>query len=157
MSDSATYALNPYSPNRQALRLFNQAQTHGWLHRLWAWLRRRSFRLQDFDELLAHSELEHSRYAGLQTVDIDDIRGTQGKADAFDAEFNPIRETTRSRWIGVAIEKMGGRDLPPVDLVKVNDVYYVRDGHHRISVARNLGQSFVEAEVIEMQMRQCCR
>ncbi len=49
----------------------------------------------------------------------------------------------------IAIARLTGETLPPVDLVKVGDFYFVRDGHHRISVARALGQQFVDAIVVK--------
>lgn len=134
----------------QAVTMFWEARQHGWLHKLWAFITRRTFRLLELEDTLRKTWLKESHYAGVKTVDIQQIRGTQGKGDAFDAEFNPIKETSRSRWIGIALQKLRGNDLPPVDLVEVNGVYYVRDGHHRISVARTLGQQFIEAEVTKL-------
>ena len=142
------------TPDRFAISMFWQAAFQGWLHKIWAIITRRTSRLLELEDTLCCSALENSHYAGLKTVDINHIRGTQGKADAFDAEFNPIAETTRSRWVGIALQKLRGRELPPVELVKVGDIYYVRDGHHRISVAHSLGQQFIEAEVTVIRLRQ---
>jgi hypothetical protein len=132
------------------IKLFWEATFHGFLHQLWAWLTRSCFCLVDLDDVLERATIQASHYAGIKTVNINCIRGTQGKGDDFDAEFNPINERTRSRWLGIALEKLRGRDLPPVELVQVEDIYYVRDGHHRISVSRTLGQQFIEAEVTVM-------
>jgi hypothetical protein len=110
--------------------------------------------LIDLDDVLGQATIQSSHYAGLRTVNINNIRGTQGKSDDFDADFSPINERTRSRWLGIALEKLRGHDLPPVELVLVDDVYYVRDGHHRISVSRTLGQQFIEAEVTVMLLNQ---
>jgi hypothetical protein len=135
------------------MTLFRQAAYHGKLHQVLARLTRRCFCLRDLDETLKESEIEGSHYVGLKTVKIDRIRGTQGKADAFDAEFNPIQKTSCARWLDIAREKLRGHDMPPVELVQVGDIYYVRDGHHRISVSRTLGQSFIDAEVTVMQLQ----
>lgn len=143
MTNATTSQIN----TGQAVTLYWEARQHGWLHKLWALITRRTFRLLELEETLRQSQLSDSHYAGMKTVDIHRIAGTQGKADAFDAEFNPIKENTRTRWINIMLEKLRGKDLPPVDLVEVNGVYYVRDGHHRISVARTLGQQFIDAEV----------
>jgi hypothetical protein len=141
-------------PAGKPLTLFQETFTHGWFHRLWAKLTRRCFCLLDLDQTLEISPVESSSYAGLKTVRIDRIQGTQGKVDEFDAEFNPTQERSRSRWMGVALEKLRGRDLPPVDLVQVGEVYYVRDGHHRISVSRAMGQSFIDAEVTILRLHE---
>lgn len=148
-----TYPVQP-TLDRFAISMFWQATFQGWLHKIWAMITRRTSRLLELEDTLCCSSLENSHYAGLKTVDINHIRGTQGKADAFDAEFNPIAETTRSRWVGIALQKLRGRELPPVELVKVGDIYFVRDGHHRISVAHMLGQQFIEAEVTVIRLRQ---
>ena len=141
-------------PVEKPLVMFNQAFQHGWFRRLWARLTRSCFCLQDLAETLETCPVAASHYAGIKTVNIDRIHGTLGKADEFDAEFNPIQERSRTRWMGIALEKLRGRDLPPVELVQVDDTYYVRDGHHRISVSRALGQNFIEAEVTIMRLQQ---
>src|SRR5512134_2610297 len=115
----------------QPLTMFREMFAHGAFHRLWAKLTGRGFRLLDLDETLKDHPLEASHYAGIKAVSIDRIRGTQGKAGEFDADFNPTQERSRTRWIGIVLEKLRGHDLPPVDLVQVGDTYYVRDGHHR--------------------------
>jgi hypothetical protein len=90
--------------------------------------------------------------AGLRTVPIDQIRGSEGRASDFDRDFNPLQERTRDRWVSIATTREQGRVLPPVDLVRVEETYFVRDGHHRISVARALGERAVEARVVVWQV-----
>ena len=141
-------------PTGMPLSMFRYAIFHSRLHQLWARLTRRCFCLRDLDEQLECSQVEASHYAGIKTVSIDRIQGTQGKADEFDAEFNPTQERSRNRWISIALEKLHGRDLPPVELVQIDNTYYVRDGHHRISVSRSMGQSFIDAEVTIMRLHQ---
>lgn len=136
------------------LTMFRAMFAHGSLHRLWAILTRQCFGLFDLEETLKDHPVEASHYAGIKTVSIDHIRGTQGKTNEFDAEFNPTQERSRTRWMGIALEKLRGRDLPPVDLIQIGDIYYVRDGHHRISVSRAMGQAYIDAEVTIMQLRQ---
>jgi hypothetical protein len=130
--------VNQY-PTDQAVALFRQTALRGWFHRLWAWLTHRTPRLLNLDETLCCTDVENSHYKGVQTISIDSIRGTEGKADAFDEKFHPIQEASRGRWLSIAREKLRGHNLPPVELVDVDGIYYVRDGHHRISVARSLG------------------
>lgn len=136
------------------LALFRGAFLHGCLHQLLARLTGHCFCLEDLDESLVDACLEGSHYAGVKSVPIDQIKGTEGKAADFDAEFNPIQERTRARWLEIAVQKLRGRDLPPVELLEIGGIYYVRDGHHRISVSHSLGQQYVDAEVTVMQIRQ---
>lgn len=138
--------------NRAAL-LFANANTHGKLHSFWSRLTRRCFSLLNLEHTLNRVEVKSSFYAGVRSVEIHKIRGTEGKSGEFDAEFNPIQDRSSDRWVSIAVERMRGRDLPPVKLVKLGEDFYVRDGHHRISVARALGQAFIDAEVIVMKTR----
>lgn len=137
----------------EALHKFSQVSFSAKMHQLWAKFTHRCFCLLNLDDETKRNQLASSHYAGVKNVDINRIRGTLSKANEFDAEFNPIQARSRDRWINIAIEKMGGRELPPVELVKVGDIYYVRDGHHRISVSRSMGQSFIDAEITEMQLQ----
>jgi len=137
----------------RAATLFTSANTHAKLHSIWSKFVRRCYCLLQLEEQLGRMELESSFYAGVRPIEIDRIRGTEGKGAEFDAEFNPTQDRSNDRWVGIAVERMRGRDLPPVKLVKVGDDFYVRDGHHRISVARALGQAYIDAEVVVMKMR----
>ncbi len=140
-------------PTGKPLVMFNQALQRGSLHRFWANLTCKCLCLLDLEEIMQCSPTESSHYEGIKTVSIDRIRGTLGKTAEFDSEFNPVKERSRTRWMGVAMQKLRGRDLPPVDLIKVDDIYYIRDGHHRVSVSRVMGQSFVDAEVTVINLR----
>jgi hypothetical protein len=135
-----------------SLTMFNQSLQKGWLRRSWAMVTRRCLCLVDLDELLKCCPMERSHYTGQKTINIDSIRGTQGKADEFDSGFFPTQARSRARWMGIALEKLCGRELPPVDLIQIGDSYYVRDGHHRISVSRAMGQDFIDAEITVMEL-----
>jgi uncharacterized ParB-like nuclease family protein len=95
------------------------------------------------------------RFLGLQTVSLCQIRGSENRTHDFDIDFLPIREHIDQRWIGLAAAVLRDVRMPPVELLRstVNGrtVYFVRDGHHRISVARALGQMDIEALVTEWE------
>jgi hypothetical protein len=74
------------------------------------------------------------------------------RTSAIDRDFNPLQDHHRGRWPRVAAARDQDKVLPPVVLVQVGKVYFVRDGHHRISVARALGQLDIEAEVTIWQV-----
>lgn len=130
---------------RQAHDHFERAHQRAWLRRLWNKLTRRSNQLLSLNDFALN--IKSSHYAGLRAVSIDDIRGTEGRVDDFDAAFDPLNERTRDRWQGIYAARAQYNDLPPVELIQVGRVYFVRDGHHRISVARDLGGQAVDAEV----------
>jgi hypothetical protein len=87
---------------------------------------------------------------GHQIVPVDHIIGSEGRYSDFDRRFLPRNEAVEHRWR--SIERAMDRliDLPPVDLWKISDIYFVRDGNHRVSVARWMGQQHIDAIVTEM-------
>jgi len=91
------------------------------------------------------------RRAGAQSISIAQIRGSEGRCQGFDAQFAPLHLQDRRRWVALCYAWLSGVKLPPVELIQVDDVYYVRDGHHRISVARALGQEQIDAEVLQWE------
>lgn len=101
--------------------------------------------LTEFD---ATCKVQARRHAGLKTVPISQIRGSEGRCGDFDRYFNPLQTHTAGRWRSVATARASHKPLPPVDLIQIGDVYFVRDGHHRISVARTVGQRHIDADVI---------
>lgn len=139
-------------PRDQALSLFEEALHKGWLYRLLARLRRHKTRLLELNERLCCAVAQNTTYTGLRSVAVKQIRGTLGKATEFDAGFHPLSESDRSRWVAVARLQLSGGELPPVELTEVEGIYYVRDGHHRVSVAQSLGQAYIDAEVIRIRL-----
>jgi uncharacterized ParB-like nuclease family protein len=94
---------------------------------------------------------EHS--VGLKVVPLDQIVGSVGRGRDFDRRFRPTSGRSRGRWEQIAAAARRGEAFPPVDLVKVGQLYFVRDGHHRVSVARALGREDIDAYVTEVVTR----
>src|SRR3954467_7837540 len=90
---------------------------------------------------------------GLNVVQLDDIVGTVDRAADFDRGFRPTSQRLRSRWERIAAAQRRGEAMPPVSLFKIGDPYFVRDGHHRVSVAKSLGRSDIDAYVTEVETR----
>ncbi len=88
-------------------------------------------------------------YRGVQTVRVDQIVGSLNRYHQFDRAFLPVEDQIASRWQSIDRAFYKDISLPPVLLYKVGQVYFVVDGHHRVSVAREQGQEFIEAEVRE--------
>ena len=91
--------------------------------------------------------IQNHHYCGAATVRIDQIKGSEGRSQDFDQDFNPLKLRNQGRWLSIARAWHHGVSLPAVDLIKVGDAYIIRDGHHRISVARAYGQYDVDAVV----------
>jgi hypothetical protein len=90
---------------------------------------------------------------GLKVVPLDAIVGTVDRAADFDRGFRPTTTRLRSRWERIAAAQRRGEALPPISLFQVGELYFVRDGHHRVSVAKSLGRLDIDAYVIEVQTR----
>jgi hypothetical protein len=92
------------------------------------------------------------RSLGVQTIAIDSIVGTvdRHKAESFDQSFRPA-EWSRGRWTLMYLAARRGVELPPISVYRFHEQHYVRDGHHRVSVARALGAAGIEAEVVELR------
>jgi hypothetical protein len=90
---------------------------------------------------------------GLHVVALDAIVGSVDRGRDFDRRFRPTSGRSRGRWEQIAAAARRGESLPPVDLLRVGELYFVRDGHHRVSVARALGRADIDAYVTEVVTR----
>ncbi len=143
-SDSSLISqVHNQSKASRALQQYHMARLRGQLGQTWSALTRRARSLHRLPKTTTGGQ----RFAGLQAVPLRQIRGTEGRADDFDRDFNPLTDHTRARWLSVFTAWEKGVTLPPVELIRVGETYFVRDGHHRISVARALGQDYVEGVV----------
>jgi hypothetical protein len=127
--------------------LYRRALGCGRRGQLLAVLTGRSRRLLSLEEVSQACAIQARSSGGTRTVAIAQICGSENRSTDFDCDFNPLQDRTQERWLGIAAARQRGRELPAVALVQVGDRYFVRDGHHRISVARALGQKAIEATV----------
>jgi hypothetical protein len=132
--------------------LYAQARQRARRGRFWAGLTGRTRELLSLKQVKAACAIEAESDAGVRTVPIRQIRGSEGRSRYFDREFNPLYDQARSRWLNIARARQQGKKLPLPSLVLVGDIYFVRDGHHRISVARALGQIEIDARVTEWEV-----
>lgn len=113
-------------------------------------LSRQPVTLLSFEEVQQKLRLNQSAYRGLQQVELDKIVGSVGRYHDFTRTFLPLVESDGPRWQRVA-ELQWEQGLPPIELYKVGDVYFVKDGNHRVSVARQFGATTIEAYVWEYE------
>ena len=113
-------------------------------------LRRQPSTMFSLEDVRTRLNVRGQRWVGLQTVPLEHIIGSEGRYSDFDRRFLPRTEAVEQRWRSVerAMDRL--IDLPPVDLWKISDVYFVRDGNHRVSVARWMGQGHIDAYVTEL-------
>ena len=128
---------------------FIQARQKAFWDEIKGFISRRSNRLLPFDEVKDKLEVCFVRDLGVQTVPIDSIVGSEGRYRSFTRHFLPLDDDLRDRWKKVDEAHYAKQSLPPVALYKVCDAYFVKDGHHRISVARTKGVKHIEALIYE--------
>ena len=137
-------------------RDFRLARRKALLGRAGARLRRRngaSSQLLFFDEIRKVSGTVGRVYRGVRTVPLGQIRGSVGRRSEFDRSFMPVRASAEERWKRIDRAFYRGETLPPVTLYEIGGLYFVLDGHHRVSVARYHGVEWIDAEVTEFRYR----
>ena len=131
-----------------AVQLYQHAYVQGWWVEMWSKLTRHSHHLLNLQSVLAEGKAVDGHEGGIQIIPIRQILGSECRTEgSFDTQFHPLQEHDRDRWLQVATARLAGTPLPPVQLIQVGQNYFVRDGHHRISVAQALGEEYIEAEV----------
>jgi hypothetical protein len=140
-------------PEQEAAKEFAGARKKALVRRIGALLRRHpsSNRLLSFDEAAQKLTPWRQAHLGRRTVRVESIVGSEGRYADFDDEFLPLQGSSEVKWRSVYAGLRGGEGLPPVSLLKVGDAYFVRDGNHRVSVARWLGVVALDAEVVELR------
>jgi hypothetical protein len=134
-------------------RALLKASLHRWKDRLRKDLVNE--RLLSFDEAKSALAQWNQVYRGMRVVEVEKITGSVGRYKDFDESFLPNKKSMRQRWSHVDRAYHQGVELPAVSLYKIGDAYFVRDGNHRVSVARFHGVAAIDAEVVEIrgQMR----
>jgi hypothetical protein len=141
------------SPTHDAETDFSRARRRQQLARLAARLRREPDDVDlilPFDEVVAALGRRGERRLGLQTIDLDSIVGSVDRTREFDRSFRPTSRRVRRRWQGIATAIRRGEAMPPIEVYRVGVLHFVIDGHHRVSVARQLGLEKIDAMVTEI-------
>jgi hypothetical protein len=134
----------------QANNEFRDARNRALVAGLLDLLRRQSHEMLAFADVRACLNVRGQRTLGHQTVPVGNIIGSEGRYHDFDRRFLPRTDVIKGRWSSIERAMARGINLPPVVLYKISDVYFVRDGNHRVSVARQLGHIEIDAEVTEL-------
>jgi hypothetical protein len=140
-------------PTQDARTDFSRARRRQALSRLARRLRREPDDVNlilPFDEVVEALGRRGERRLGLQSISLDSIVGTVDRSRDFDRRFRPTSRRVRRRWQGIAEAIRRGESMPPIDVYRIGDLHFVRDGHHRVSVARALGLDSIDAYVTEI-------
>lgn len=103
------------------------------------------------DDVVSALGMEAERDLGLQTIALDTVVGTVDSRRDFDRRFRPTSARVRERWERLALAQRRGESIPPIDVYRVGDLHFVKDGHHRVSIALATGARTIDAYVIEIR------
>jgi len=103
-----------------------------------------------FDEVVAVLGFAGERSLGLQTIRLDSVVGTVDSMRDFDRHFRPTSGRIRERWERLALAERRGESIPPIDVYRIGDLHFVKDGHHRVSIALTTGRKTIDAYVTEV-------
>jgi hypothetical protein len=134
---------------------FHRALRRASIHRFRDWVLRRSAHghVLSFEQARGTLTRWSQVYRGMKTVEVEKIVGSVGRWRDFDESFLPVKVNMSQRWGHVDRAYHQGVELPAVSLYKIGEAYFVRDGNHRVSVARYHGAAAVDAEVVEIRGR----
>jgi hypothetical protein len=90
---------------------------------------------------------------GEREIPLDRIKGSENRTRDFDATFHPLRSHLRDRWTRLYSLIDQGLEMPPIEVYQVGEVYFVKDGHHRVSIARRMDWPVIRAHVVEVRTR----
>lgn len=140
---------------RKALDDFHRFRSKAAMERFWAGIRGEYLDLLPFDKVSAKLRAVNQTELGLQEVPLDAIIGSVNRTGDFDRNFAPLSVDDGSRWANVkaAMTSPFTQGVPPVSLYKIGEAYFVLDGNHRVSIAKEMGLDTIEAYVTEVKTK----
>ena len=135
---------------QQSIDDFHRAKNRARIHSLFDKLTWKNPDLLSLYEVTSIIKPKKETYLGMKTIEIDKIIGSEGRYRDFSAAFLPKREMLRARWTSIDQARLTDVVLPPISVFALGGYYFVRDGNHRVSVARSMGVEFIDAEVVEL-------
>ena len=141
--------MNDVSMRAQARQQFEEARRRARLDQVSARLTGRDTRMVPFDLVRRQLRQQSALYRGVEQIPLNQIVGSVGRYTELTRHFLPLSDDMRERWMRVTSLAMNQQGWPPIDLVKVSNVYFVKDGNHRVSAAQQLGFTTIEAHVWE--------
>lgn len=136
-----------------AITDFYRARSQATLKELLAHITGRSIELLSYEDVRQKLRAKGSGERTLKEIPLTAIVGSVGRYTDFTRDFLPLRDSDRDRWIQVQLATHGMTGLPPIDVYQISEAYFVIDGNHRVSVARQLGAKYIQAYVTEVYSR----
>lgn len=137
---------------KEARSDFDSAHRKSTWRSILSWVTRNQVELLPFDEVRTRLPVKGQHYAGMREIPLDAIIGSVSRYNDFDRVFLPRQTHTRDRWENVDSAHLQDIILPPIEVYQIGDAYFVKDGNHRVSVARLKGQAFIDAYVIRLDV-----
>ncbi|MBF8285318.1 MAG: UspA domain protein [Anaerolineales bacterium] len=138
---------------RSALADFHQARRQAALQEIIARLQGKSTELLSYEEVYRKLRAAGRAERGLRDIPLDAIVGSVGRTTDFTRSFLPRTDSDEQRWAQVRSAAEGNAGLPPIEVYQIGDAYFVLDGHHRVSVARQMGGTHIQAYVTEVRTK----
>ena len=136
--------------NAQAEQDFTKARQKAWVQSLRTIVNPEASELLSFHDVKKLLKPGKEKYLGMKAVPIANIVGSEDRYQDFSRHFFPKKEHLRHRWMSIDRAHLADIILPPIKLLKIGELYFVRDGNHRVSVALSQGVLTIDAEVIEL-------
>lgn len=140
-------------PLSSAIEDFHSARFQAQLNDLLGRLTGRPTELLSYQEVRRKLRARERSSEHLEDIPLDAIVGSVGRYRDFTRRFLPRQESSKDRWARVEMAMTGMEGVPPIEVYRIGDAYFVRDGHHRVSVARQLGASHIQAYVTEVETK----
>ena len=136
---------------QMAIHDFQSARQKAGIQEVLAYFTGKSTQLLSYDEVAEKLKLQIRTDRGLKNIPLDAIVGSVGRYSDFTRTFLPRHATDKERWVGVKAAMESAQGLPPIEVYKVGEVYFVIDGNHRVSIARQEGFDSIQAHIIEFR------
>lgn len=136
--------------NSAAIDDFYKAKTKARFQSIFSALHWKNNDLLSLYEVTSIIKPKSETYLGMRTIPVDKIIGSEGRYHDFSSAFLPKREQLKTRWVSVDSAIINDVILPPISVYSLGGYYFVRDGNHRVSVAKAQGMEYIDAEVVEL-------
>ena len=133
-----------------ALRDFRDARFKAQVQSVLAKLSGESNELLNYDDVRSKLKGVESSARHLEDIPVASIVGSVGRYNDFNRSFLPLRDSERDRWVGVKRAMTSLAGVPPIEVYRIGDAYFIKDGNHRVSVARQQGFKYIEAYVTDV-------
>lgn len=137
--------------SQQSEEDFNKAHTKAFINEIQHLLSPEEASLISLNDVKQMIKATAETYVGMKVIPIEKIVGSEGRYKDFDNRFFPKSSHLRNRWQHVDQAAIDSVILPPIKVYEISGLYFVRDGNHRVSVAKARGTEFIDAEVVSLQ------